>query len=190
MKYIVTPFALLIPFVDSVLVIPIAKILDSNSSNSLAAAFGLNTAEVQDTFSMIFHSEDAGIRNLLASSSIAGAVFGAAHFLAWNYGFPSHPEQMIWRYASLGIVISCALSFSGTFALYITERFKGWIEYKLESGCVLVGVGTLLPVLIIPVPLVYPIARMILLILAIASLRSLPPSAFSFIPWVEYIPHI
>lgn len=36
----------------------------------------------------------------------------------------------------------------------------------------------------------YPVARIALLILSVTSLRSLPPSAFDTVDWVELVPHI
>lgn len=69
------------------------------------------------------------------------------------------------------------------------------IESRVDTigfalGCVLVVLGTLFPIFSIPVPIVYPFARITLLVLAVASLRSLPLSAFDSVPWVEFIPHM
>lgn len=40
------------------------------------------------------------------------------------------------------------------------------------------------------IPFVYPVSRITLLVLAVISLRSLPPSAFDTVDWVEFVPHI
>lgn len=140
---------------------------------------------------MIFYSEDADVRTLLGSSSIAGALFGAVHFLAWSSTFPSSLEQTLWRAASLGVVLSCGLSLAGTLVLCLAEFIESRVDtIGIALGCVLIVLGTLFPIFSIPVPIVYPLARITLLVLAVASLRSLPHSAFDSVPWVEFIPHI
>lgn len=138
----------------------------------------------EEMLSTVFYSEEPGERTLLLLiSTTAGALFGAVHCIAWNFSFPSHPEQMMWRTASLGIIASCATAFHTTVF---------WHGLNIEGGIwILLNVFVYLGVLLCFVAaLVYPIARIILLILAITSLRSLPPSAFDTIDWVELVPHI
>lgn len=79
------------------LFIPISRIVTSDADASLSSeitrilgGFDYNTED--ETFSMIFYSEDARVKPLLSTSSIAGAVFGAVHCLAWHFSFPSRAE--------------------------------------------------------------------------------------------------
>lgn len=135
---------------------------------------------------MMFYSETAGITPLLSTSAIAGAVFGAIHCLAWHFSFPSHAEQVIWRSASLGVVTSCFVTFQTAFFWDAANSggIGGFWEF-VQLTLVLLGVP-----LCFLASIAYPVARIALLILSVTSLRSLPPSAFATIDWVEFVPHI
>lgn len=137
----------------------------------------------EEMLSTVFYSEEDDRTFLLLSSTMAGAVFGVVHCLAWNFSFPSRPEQLMWRAASLGIITSCATAFHTTIS---------WHGLNIEGGlCVLLNVFAYLGMLLcFLAALVYPLARIILLVLAVTSLRSLPPSAFDTVDWVEIVPHI
>lgn len=73
--------------VDLVLIIPIDKILRSSDDTAFSYIFplGFNIDAEDETFSTIFYSEDAGVHPLLSTASIAGALFGAVHCLAWSF---------------------------------------------------------------------------------------------------------
>lgn len=167
------------------LFIPIARILKPVDDTSLSGGFfdsvgGFNVETEDEIFSMVFYSEDAGVRPLFSTSSIAGALFGAVHCLAWHFSFPSHTERILWRTASLGVIGSCA----GTlFAAMVFDDYadKGTFRFIATwIGVVLCALATLL----------YPVFRITLLVLALTSLRSLPPSAFDTVDWVDFVPHI
>lgn len=139
----------------------------------------------QKSFSMIFYSEDAGVKPLLSSSSIAGVLFGAIHCLAWNFHFASHIELIIWRFASFGVVGACVMSFTGA---HTWTRIAG---LQSHVGSVLGGFIEVLSMLIFTLtPLVYALARMTLLVLAVTSLRALPPSAYDVVQFTQLVPHI
>lgn len=145
---------------------------------------GFDTKAKQDTYFMMFFSEDTDFEPILGTCSVAGVLFGAVHCLAWHFSFPSHVEQTLWRTASLGIVGSCAVFFYTSFVFHIDARpgdLKGFIVFIF---IVLGSVPFALAVF------VYPVSRITLFVLAIASLRSLPPSAFDTVNWVEFVPHI
>lgn len=134
---------------------------------------------------MMFYSETARIGPLLCTSAFAGAVFGAIHCLAWHFSFPSHADQVMWRLASLGVVTSCFVTFQTAFFYYVTDPDGTGGFWTVLITLVLIGLRLCFWALI-----VYPVARIALLILSITSLRSLPPSAFATIDWVELVPHI
>lgn len=131
---------------------------------------------------MLFYSEDAEVRPLLSTSSIAGILFGAIHCIAWNFSYPSHVEQIMWRTASLGVIGSCFLSLVG---VYAWDDFTSFINCLFGKWAYLI----LTPILIF-VALLYPVARITLLVLGTTSLRSLPPAAFHTVEWAEFVPHI
>ena len=128
---------------------------------------------------------------LLYFSAIAGAAFGSIHCAAWNFDFSSHVEQIMWRIASVTLVGACL------------SVFLGDLVQKLATSSWATGDGSFLRPLnyhsrynkgikiiaFIPT-IVYPVARLTLLILALLSLRRLPHSALQTVTWTEFIPHI
>lgn len=182
--FAVLPFYTLVYLVDLTLFIPIRTIVEAVStfeslSDVVGSAYDTEVKEV--SFAMIFYSEDAGVKPLLGTSSIAGALFGAIHCLAWNFSFPSRVEQVMWITVSLGVVGSCAVTL-----LYVL-CFGPWIGHLFQVNRVLFYLS-ITPFAMASI--VYPVARITLLVLAITSLRSLPPSALDTIDWVEFAPHI
>lgn len=175
--------------IDVVLFIPIAKILKSDDETSLSGEIfksigAFDVGAEDEIFSMVFYSEDANVRSLLSTSSIAGTLFGVVHCLAWYFSFPSHVEQVMWRTASLGLVVSCvATLYTVVFRELNFVVYGFWYavtEKLLSLGFALCGLSSF----------VYPVARITILVLAMVSLRSLPTSAFDTIDWVEFVPHI
>lgn len=137
-------------------------------------------------FAMMFYSEKADPRFLFSTSSIAGALFGMVHCLAWHFSFPSNVEQIMWKVASLGIAGICALSFMGSITWKDFVSIKG---HKVERVC-LISFLVLRFILLILTSVVYPVLRLVLLVLAVISLRSLPSSAFDTVDWIELVSHI
>ena len=137
--------------------------------------------------SMIFFSEDADAKPLLYFSAIAGAAFGSIHCAAWNFEFPSHVEQIMWRTASLTLVGICLSIIVGT-------PIWNWDDSHLvraEGGSTTQRRWELYERTIELIPaVIYPIARLTLLVLALLSLRHLPDSALQTVTWTKFIPHI
>lgn len=166
---------------------PIEQILCNNARGGKRLPVVIDSEEQGRVFSMIFYSENAGVRPLLDTSSIAGALFGGVHCLAWHFSFPSHAEQVIWKTASLGIAGVCVLWFVGTH----TWKYIDDLDEHDDLDEVYSYPRFLLRVvLLLLTTLVYSISRLLLLTLAVTSLRSLPPSAFDTVQWVEFVPHI
>ena len=133
---------------------------------------------------MIFYSEKAQMKPVFGSSAIAGALFGAVHCLAWHFVFPTRAEQLIWRAASLAVAGACIALFLGVTLNDLIERMSsvsGPIGFLFDGFIYFFFGGS---------ALLYPTARICLLILALTSLRSLPPSAFDTVRWVNLVPHI
>lgn len=186
MNFLELPFYTLIYIVDLALFIPIAKIAaggyDSSLSKSVFSGFEVD-AQIK-TFSMIFYSEDASVKPLLNSSSIAGALFGSIHCLAWHFTFPSIVEKIMWRSASLAVVGSCVATLHTVLCIHFLDDSKDF------WGVVRGVLAVLCMVLCALACFIYLFARITLLVLAVISLRSLPPSAFDTVQWVELVPHI
>ena len=139
--------------------------------------------------SMIFYCEHADSKPFLYFSAVAGAAFGSIHCAAWNFGFPSHVEQIMWRAASLSLVGVCLSIFlaepAGKFIWPVLKRrLKRYRLIWLQNVYPFFKDIAFIPTVI------YPIARLTLLILALLSLRHLPKSALQTVTWTEFIPHI
>ena len=139
--------------------------------------------------SMILYCEDSEAKPLLYFSALAGAAFGSIHCAAWNFEFPSHAEKIMWRTATLTLIGVCLSVFLGV-------PIQKWVKsllFKAREGSATQRIygffyyykyTTFIPTIL------YPTARLTLLVLAIISLRNLPDSAFQTVTWTKFIPHI
>lgn len=147
----------------------------------------------------LFYSEHAKWTSRLFGvvAVLAGAVFGAIHCLAWNFDFPSHTEENIWRISSvvmIGVNIYVAVGVSALIKL--RDSIKGTLEFlfpEAELHCsptLIAEEDALIFLSIIFSSVIHAIARIALIVLAIMSFNHLPPSAFEAIGWSDLIPHI
>lgn len=162
---------------------PISQILHNAAADS-----GHMISDQSGFFSMMFYSEDAEIKPLFTAASIAGALFGGVHCLAWHFSFPSQADQILWRVASSGIVSTWALSFVGTWILDLVDDLR--TEYQAMRKISRRFLLLLIIILMLISSVMYFVSRLMLLVLAVTSLRSLPSSALDTVNWVEIVPHI
>jgi len=108
-------------------------------------------------------------------------IFGGLHLTAWNFPFVTEAERMTWRVASL-VLTGSPLAILVAMGLTFTLQRVGWCERDAS---------TVIEVVSITLALYCAIAsREILVGLMLASLRSLPCSAYQTISWTAYIPHL
>ncbi|RDB27421.1 hypothetical protein Hypma_004303 [Hypsizygus marmoreus] len=122
---------------------------------------------------------------VLAAVSSAVA-FGVLHFLAWSFHFASSSERLLWRISV--VVVACT---PALLALMIFCAFA--VDRKLMSALpprVYQCLGTLLVFFSALAVCLYVAARVLLIVLAFSSLRSLPPGVHSTVNWTTFIPHI
>jgi hypothetical protein len=105
--------------------------------------------------------------------AVIATAFGAIHLIAWNFAFPTHTEQIMWR--------ASALAVTAVPSLLAVLMFMTVLEIDVDG---ILGLAMLLS---IPV---YTIGRLILLAIALSSLRNVPPSALQVVNWTTFIPHI
>ena len=107
-----------------------------------------------------------------------GICFGAIHCIAWGFPFPTHAELLIWRVSSVAIT---------TVPVYISllSGLGVWVENGDDDT-----IGYIAALSFFPAGILYILARAVTLILALTSLRDLPPGAFNTVHWTTFIPHV
>ena len=103
-------------------------------------------------------------------------VFGGIHCIAWSFAFPSPTEQLLWRISSIAIT---GLPLAVASIMFIADK----LDYN----------NPVLAMLRIPfalLALLYPVSRILLLVLSLSTLRSLPPSAYQTVQWTTFLPHV
>ncbi|KAF7316575.1 hypothetical protein MIND_00177200 [Mycena indigotica] len=119
-----------------------------------------------------------------------GAVFGGLHCLAWAAFFPSAAEQWLWRVSAV-LVTTLPVTliwFLWTVPVrYISQDID---DFESDSSSLAPYVTTLRAVLVRLDIAAYCVARIILIVLPLSTLRSLPPEAFIDVNWSAYIPHL
>ncbi|KIM22421.1 hypothetical protein M408DRAFT_79104 [Serendipita vermifera MAFF 305830] len=116
-------------------------------------------------------------------ATVLGAGFGAMHCIAWSSEFPSRTELVLWRVSCIAMIaiptmVTLMLSFATISKAY--ERYFGWLDIFVIALCALIVISAWL----------YIASRMSTLAIALTSLRSLPPDAFTNVDWTTFFPHI
>ncbi|KZP18188.1 hypothetical protein FIBSPDRAFT_1028312 [Athelia psychrophila] len=118
---------------------------------------------------------DAGLLNAYSLFGTIAIYFGALHFIAWSYPFPSHTQRVLWR-------VCCI-------ALTCTPVMSPMVK-KLLTDVELSPVAKLLLLLLAGVfALLYIFARLATMVISFTTLGSLPPSATDTVQWTRFIPH-
>jgi hypothetical protein len=122
---------------------------------------------------------------LLSTLLVLPGVYGAIHFLASNSHFPTQIEQLLWKIASVDIIVTMPVFFiltyigatvSSLFFSYDSLGDNAWATiYKLPGHLMLFG---------------YIIARSYLVVESFASLRAVPIGTYWTPSWLQMIPHV
>ena len=114
--------------------------------------------------------------------ALFGVTFGGLHCIGWNFDFPTHSEQTLWRATSLAITVIPPVVAPVDFLLGIRDvRSCGRFE----------KIGLLTMDLIMTVFLfIYVPARLSLIAQALSLLRNQPASALTAVDWTKYVPHL
>jgi hypothetical protein len=122
---------------------------------------------------------DNGIQLALLGPSIIGMAFGAVHFIAWWYGFPSHAEFILWRVSCIALV-----------AVPLLSAILSSLNVVPLDSTILDVIASLATLLLILSAWLYVVARIATIVIAFTALRSLPPDALLTVDWTTFIPHI
>lgn len=119
---------------------------------------------------------------------IIGIIFGGIHCAGWNFFFPSHTESLIWRSSSVIIMVFPLPILFIIIAVSLFDRGRKLLvprdaQYTVNRNPWVVK-------LLISLPVIYVLARFVLLFEALFSLRDLPSGAYDTIEWLSFLPHI
>ncbi|KAK7020728.1 hypothetical protein VNI00_017628 [Paramarasmius palmivorus] len=126
-------------------------------------------------------------------------LFGAIHCIPWNFQFPTHTEQLLWRISAGGLValpltLLVVIAIGMAISLLdnaIESRFgKDSRIYKTMGAITEIFIGYPTIAIGVTLPFAYIIARVVLMVLALMELRNLPSSAYQTVQWTTLIPHI
>ena len=107
-----------------------------------------------------------------------GICFGAIHCIAWGFPFPTHAELFMWRVSSVAITaIPTYMPLVALLAIRLADM-------DFDTTAFILGIS------LFPAAILYVIARMFTLVLALTSLRELPPGSYDTVHWTTFIPHV
>ncbi len=104
---------------------------------------------------------------------LVGSIFGAIHCFSWNAFFPTAIERRLWRISAVVVTVSPSVVILLTLFTYVTT-----------------GAGSLVMLPSMVIAVVYSVARLYLLVLALLALPHLPYWAYLTPSWTIYLPHI
>ncbi|KUJ13832.1 uncharacterized protein LY89DRAFT_736828 [Mollisia scopiformis] len=114
-------------------------------------------------------------------------AFSTISFSEWYFKFPSRIEQMLWR-------IACATAESSLFIHAVAEAVGNRKRRQMKADYNYIeGYKLLFPkgVFLFWVPFVtYLAARVVIIGLAVMSLRDLPEGCYWTLPWSNFVPHV
>ena len=143
--------------------------------------------KVPTFYSIPADSDIATFQMMWTSFSIA-ALFGAIHCAGWSakIHFSSHIASLLWRISSTFITVSPFI-WSGIFVLAYAEKISVSDSFLGMTYDILGTLFVLFTIFTIPF---YIFSRIILLGLAFAELRAIPPGALGTIAWANVLPFI
>ncbi|KDR70350.1 hypothetical protein GALMADRAFT_1350210 [Galerina marginata CBS 339.88] len=117
------------------------------------------------------------------SLPFVGILFGAIHCAGWGFSFPSLIEANTWQTSS-AIITSVPAKFGDYF--FVPKSLENNILVQKIPGLLIslffYVIGGALPF--------YILARLALLVVALTTLRDLPPEALETVKWTLFLPHI
>lgn len=139
----------------------------------------------------------------------ATLLFTGIHVAGWNFIFPTTTEKILWRIASLTLfVVTAAFWIFETMASWVRLQRWTWLYLRIKSPHKLPDFEkarterlaqpsepTPLPLpwefwSILPVAVLYGVARMYMIVEAFLELRNLEGTAFVNVNWSVYFPHV
>ena len=138
-----------------------------------------DSSETDGTHVSTFYAGDSDVRPtvFVIPTSFIACLFGAIHCAGWFFIFPTIIETTIWRVCSGIITAAPLITMLVVFLIFIDISVSVFVRIILLS---LMFLSLLL----------YVVARFGLLVVALITLRDLPPSAYDIVTWTTFLPHI
>jgi hypothetical protein len=162
------------------------RVLDSawRSVVGFVGSVNYGTWDSADKVELLWAGEEgdgyeSGLSGIVAL--FVAAVFGAIHCAAWHAHFSTVAERWLWRTSAMAITF-IPLLIIALLVKVVRDREKSTRSFQWENRVMMT--------ILFPFPLPYVLCRLILLVLPVIQLRSLPPDAFTVVPWSTFIPHI
>ena len=118
--------------------------------------------------------------------ALFGVIFGGLHSIGWNFKFPTHSEQSLWRSTSVAIAAIPVIVAPIDFLLATRLRIRDINSCETLEKVALLTLDLVMTVLLF----IYVPARLSLIAQALALLRSQPASALTAVDWTKYVPHL
>ena len=118
--------------------------------------------------------------------ALFGAIFGGIHCIGWNFNFPTHPEQSLWRSTSVAITAIPLIVAPIDFLMATRLRIRDIKSCPTSERVTLLTLDLAMTILLF----VYVPARISLVAQALALLRSQPAGALTAVDWTKYVPHL
>ena len=136
----------------------------------------------KDRVPMFWANGSAGGEESIAAALImfgVGICFGAIHCIAWHFSFSTHTELLMWQISSVAITAVPVY-------IYLVLGLGAWLGGMDPDifGVIFMHFGPLSG------GILYVLARAVTLVLALISLRDLPPGAYETVHWTTFIPHV
>ena len=128
-----------------------------------------------------FTKDDVLVSPVVLGIGGGGVLFGAVHFVAWNFTFPTPVERLLWR---ISCTILVTFPLMGTFNYWLKQHAAkkgGRLDTKVNRS--------VMPLTII-FTLAYLLARLYLLVEVFRSLAYPEPSVFKEVDWPTAIPYM
>ena len=102
-------------------------------------------------------------------------TYSCLHFIAWNFHFPTHGEQRVWRINCITMVTTAFIFFS----CHFYQSLRGLCHHEIGWQAIVTSAAVV----------IYTAARMYIAVESFVGLRSLPTGAFNSVQWSNFIPH-
>ena len=145
--------------------------------NAIGPFFDMMTDDDSDETFFVVGTHDGWNVSMISGAILVAMAFGGIHCAAWSFQFPSHEEQLLWKISSISIT-GVPLAMVGiTIVSDIDSAHKNLFNIIIQAAGILII-------------LLYPLSRILLLVLSLTTLRSLPPSAYQTVQWTTFLPHV